>query len=337
MMEIIPIAGDSTMPDEVFSRYRNERPRIKVAAKLTAAHLRRRAARARINCEISYRAKKVSSFVTKAQHRGYADPWKEITDKAGVRVVVQHEGLLDPMLHLVQESLTVVGEPEDDRLLAGAEDRLQYPRLHVQVMASGDQLSDNGDPYECEVQIRTEAIDLWARMSHKLMYKAEGPAVPSNVRRSLYRLIALIELYDLEVRRGVEAMALHPDVAQSNHLLDEVEHLFRTFTEHEPRRDLSEEVVDVLVKTIPDFSTYSERLSRFIEDRRGDLERAYRDYGPESDHFLRHGRYILASQPESLIIFERLSSSKLLLHGHWIDELPESMLNDMADAWGVSL
>ncbi|MFC8675080.1 hypothetical protein ACFUEN_20670 [Streptomyces griseorubiginosus] len=336
-MEISLPPGQMTVMDEVFSRYRRERSRIEVAARLTAAHLRRRAARARINCEVSYRAKEVSSFVTKAQYKNYVDPWKQITDKAGVRVVVQHEGLLDPMLDLIQESLNVVGEPEDDRLIVGAEDRLQYPRLHVQVIASGDQVSDDGKPYECEIQLRTEAIDLWARMSHKLMYKAEASVVPSNVRRSLYRLIALIELYDLEVRRGVEAMAQYPDVAQSNRLLDEAEHLFRTFTEHKPRRDLSEEVVDVLVKAIPDPGGYPERLSKFIDDRRADLERAYRDYGPESDHFLRHGRYILASQPESLIIFERLSSSKLLLHGRWVDELPESMLNDMADAWGVSL
>ncbi|MFF7874284.1 hypothetical protein ACIRQT_13495 [Streptomyces californicus] len=325
------------MNDGVFARYSRERPRIEIAAKLTAAHLRRRAARKKINCEVSCRAKDIGSFVTKVQHKNYADPWTQVTDKAGVRVVVLHEGLLDPMLDLVRESLNVVGEPEDNRLIAGAEDRLQYPRLHVQVIASGDQVSDDGKPYECEIQIRTEAVDLWARMSHKLMYKAEASAVPSNVRRSLYRLIALIELYDLEVRRGVEAMAHYPDVAQSNRLLDEAEHLFRTFTEHRPRRDLSEEVVDVLVKAIPDPSIYPERLAKFIDERREDLKRAYRDYGPGSDHFLRHGRYILASQPESLIIFERLSSSKMLLQGRWVDELPESMLNDMADAWGVSL
>ncbi|MEU3538842.1 hypothetical protein [Streptomyces paromomycinus] len=169
------------------------------------------------------------------------------------------------------------------------------------------------------------------------MYKAEASAVPSDVRRSLYRLIALIELYDLEVRRGVEALAQYPDVALSNQLLGEAEHHFRTFTEHEPRRDLSEEVVDVLLKTIPEPSTYPDRLSAFTEARRFDLERAYEDYGPNSDHFLLYGRYILASQPESLIIFERLTNAKMLLQGRWVDELPGSMLDDMAEAWGVSL
>lgn len=323
--------------EAAIERFIREWPDIEHAAKLTSAYIRRKAARARINCEISFRAKEVRSFVLKARHKQYEDPWGQITDKAGVRIVVQHQGLLDPALDLVKDALTLVGEPEDDRNAPGMEDRLQYPRLHVQVVACGDQVSEDGRPYECEVQIRTEATDLWARMSHKLMYKQASAAVPSDVRRSLYRLIALVELYDLEVQRGVEALADHPDVARSNHLLDEAEHIFRTFTDHDYRRDLSEDVVDVLTQAIPDHSVYADRLARFAEERRSDLERAYKDYGPTSDHFLRHGRYILASQPESLIIFERLSTAKLLLHGLWSDELPESMLNDMADAWGVSL
>ncbi|MGJ0152813.1 hypothetical protein ACR3S4_05535 [Streptomyces sp. CH8.1] len=323
--------------DEALARYRRERPRIETAAKLTAAHLRRRAARKRISCDVSFRAKEVASFVTKAQHKQYEDPWAQITDKAGIRIVVQHSGLLDPVLDLVKESLTLVREPEDDRYVSGSEDRLQYPRLHVQVMAYGDQVGEDDAPYECEIQIRTEATDLWARMSHKLMYKPAAGVVPSDVRRSLYRLIALIELYDLEVRRGVEALAQYPDVARSNCLLDEAEHLFQTFSDHASRRDLSEEVVDVLAQAIADHDEYPDRLAKFVEERKDDLIRTYEDYGPNSEHFLRHGRYVLASQPESLIIFERLSSAKLLLQGLWVDELPESMLNDMADAWGVSL
>ncbi|MFB7058713.1 hypothetical protein ACFCXT_37020 [Streptomyces vinaceus] len=323
--------------EEAFERFLRERPRIKTAAQLTAAHIRRRAARARISCEVQCRAKEPASFRLKAQHKEYEDPWAQITDKAGIRIIVQHQGLLDPALELVKQSLTLVGEPEDDRDAPGFEDRLQYPRLHAQVVAWGDQLSEDGRPYECEIQIRTEATDLWARMSHKLMYKPVSGVVPSSVRRSLYRLIALVELYDLEVQRGVEALADHPDIARSNQILDQAELIFGTFTDHDYRRDLSEEVVDVLAKAIPEGVDYLERLGNFAEERRPDLERAYRDYGPDSEHFLRHGRYLLASQPESLIIFERLSTAKLLLQGMWLDELPESMLRDMADAWGVSL
>lgn len=324
--------------EEAIARYRREWAGYEQAAKLTAAHLQRRAARARISCEVTHRAKELSSFITKARTKEYDDPWGQITDKAGVRIVVQHRGLLDDTLKLVTECLNPVGHPEDDRDAPGSEDRLQYQRLHVQVQAWGDLRDEEGEPYQCEIQIRTEATDLWARMSHKLLYKPAGHAVPSDVRRSLYRLIALVELYDLEVERGVKALTEHPDIARSNRLLDEAEHLFRTFTKHNPRRELSEEIFDVLVQAVDaDESAYLDRLEEFTERRRADLERAYRDYGPESEHFLRHGRYILASQPESLIIFERLSTAKLLLHGIWLDQLPESMLTDMAEAWGVSL
>ncbi|MGW9451065.1 hypothetical protein [Streptomyces sp. NPDC055632] len=322
--------------EAALERFLRERPQIENAAELTAARIRRRAARAHISCEVICRAKEPASFRLKAEHKEYEDPWRQITDKAGIRVIVQHQGLLDPALELIKESFTLVGEPEDGRKVAGAEDRLQYPRLHVQVVAYGDQVSEDGQPYDCEIQIRTEATDLWARMSHKLMYKPASGPVPSDVRRSLYRLIALVELYDLEVQRGVEALADHPNIARSNQLLEQAETIFETFTRHDYRRDLSEEVVDVLTKTIPENINYADQLERFTEERRVDLERIYEDYGPDSDHFLRHGRYLLASQPESLIIFERLSSAKLLLQGTWQDELPDSMLRDMADAWGVS-
>lgn len=62
--------------------------------------------------------------------------------------------------------------------------------------------------------------------------------------------------------------------------------------------------------------------------------------GPTSALFLEHGRYLLASQPESLIIFERLSDvrARFDLHVAWKrSKLPDSMLTDMAQIWGVAL
>jgi ppGpp synthetase/RelA/SpoT-type nucleotidyltranferase len=325
--------------NDAFQRYQDEHSRIKRAAQLTEALLRRKTARARITCEVTHRAKEIGSFVTKAYHKRYADPWKKITDKAGVRIVVQHKGLLDDALQVVKDNLTLVGDPEDyrDQEDVDGEYSLQYPRLHVQVLACGDLVDNDGQPYECEIQIRTEATDLWARMSHKLLYKTGNTAVPRDVSRSLYRLIALVELYDLEVERGVKALAQHPDFTRSNRLLAEAEFLYRTFTDHQYRRDLSEDVIDVLLNTVEHETNYHNKLAQFAEHNRRKLEDAYRDYGPTSDHFLRHGRYILVSQPESLIIFERLSTAKMLLRGIWEDQLSETMLNDMAEIWSVHL
>ncbi|MEU6394721.1 hypothetical protein [Streptomyces sp. NPDC046939] len=321
--------------DQAFQRYRQEQPRIGKAAEVTAAHLFRRTARKGVTCQVTSRAKEVSSFTAKVYRKGYTDPWKQITDKAGVRVIVPHTGLLDPALEVIKECLDVV-EVQDDRHTPGHEDRLRYPRLHIQARMVGGEKDPDGTPYECEIQLRTEAVDLWSRMSHKLLYKP-GVAPPANVSRSLYRLIALVELYDLEVERGVEAMAQHPELARSNHLLDMTEQVYRTFTDHPYSRELSHDVVDVLSETIDDDTAYGEQLTEFAERFHDRLQRAYADYGPTSDHFLEHGRYLLASQPESLIIFERLTNARFLLEGTWDGQLPETMLTDMAQAWGIAL
>jgi ppGpp synthetase/RelA/SpoT-type nucleotidyltranferase len=325
--------------NEAFQRYEAERPRIMEAAELTAAFLRRKTARARITCEVTSRAKSLGSFITKAYHKDYADPWAKITDKAGVRIVVQHKGLLNQALDVVKDNLTLVGDPEDYRDQEDIDGKfsLQYPRLHVQVMACGDQVSSDGEPYACEIQIRTEATDVWARMSHRLLYKTGATEVPRDVSRQLYRLIALVELYDLEVERGVAALSEHPDFTRSNRLLAETEFLYRTFTDHEYRRDLSEDVIDVLIAAVEHEDNYYDKLAQFAERHRQHLLQTYCDYGPASQHFLTHGRYVLASQPESLIIFERLNNAKMLLRGVWDDQLSPTLLNDMTEIWSVHL
>ncbi|GAA1733151.1 MULTISPECIES: hypothetical protein [Streptomyces] len=325
--------------NDAFHRYQAELPRIRKAAQLTGALLRRKTARAQITCEVTHRAKEVGSFVTKAYHKDYPDPWKEITDKAGVRITVQHKGLLDDALKVVKDNLTLVEDPQDHREQEDIEGKytLQYPRLHVQVLAAGGLTDGDGRPYECEIQIRTEATDLWARMSHRLLYKTGTTDVPRDVSRSLYRLIALVELYDLEVERGVHVLEQHPDFTRSNRLLDQAEFLYRTFNDHEYRRDLSEDIVDVLVETVERETDYPNKLAQFAEQYRDELEATYRDYGPTSELFLTHGRYVLASQPESLIIFERLTTAKMLLKGIWADQLSDTLLTDMAEIWSVHL
>ncbi|MCC0100472.1 hypothetical protein K7B10_38035 [Streptomyces flavotricini] len=321
--------------DEAFQRYQQEWPRIDKAAKATATHLFNRAARKGIACQVTSRAKEVSSFNTKVYRKRYTDPWNQITDKAGVRLVVPHRGLLDPALEVIKESLEII-EVQDDRDAHDDQYRLRYPRLHVQAVMFGKEEDPDGIPYQCEIQLRTEAVDLWSRMSHRLLYKP-GVTPPTDVSRSLYRLIALVELYDLEVERGVEAMAQHPELVRSNLLLDMAEQVYRTFTDHPYSRDLSHDILDVLAQTIDDENAYGERLAEFAERYRSRIQRAYADYGPTSDHFLKHGRYMLASQPESLIIFERLAHARFRLKSTWDGQLPETMLTDMAQIWGIAL
>ena len=319
--------------DEARQRYIAERPKYEKMAAHIAHRVRVGATGISMKCNVTHRAKLVSSFVKKSLSS--QDPWSEVADKAGVRIVVGHAADLDVALNLVND---LFGPPvwlADDRTLDGAEDQLRYPRLHVQVKAKP--LPDGTplpDPAECEIQIRTEASDLWSRMSHSMLYKPES-ALPKNVRRSLYRLLALVELYDREVERAVVAMKEDPDQVL-NSIVAQSESIFYTFCTASYNMDLSREIAQIILETLgaEEKNAYCSELAGFAELHRGRLERLYRDYGPNSAAGLL-GTYLLVGQPESIAIFERLQNAPYAFTAAWNEHMSnEDLLNDMKDIWG---
>lgn len=137
----------------------------------------------------------------------------------------------------------------------------------------------------------------------------------------------------------MEALEQHPGFTRGNRLLAETERLYRTFAHHSFDRELSHEVIEILLSTIPgDITDYSYKVVEFAERWRDRLARNYQQFGPTSDHFLEDGRYILAAQPESLIIFERLDHDSFTLVDQWNKgPFDEAMLYDMAEIWGIDL
>ncbi|WP_432980487.1 hypothetical protein [Dactylosporangium sp. CA-233914] len=317
-------------------RYVRERPNFERAAAHIANAFKIAAAGIGLECRITYRAKDVASFVKKALVKKMDDPWAEIYDKAGIRVIVTHPGDLDVAKQI---AATLFGPPvweEDDRHDREKLDRLFYPRLHVWVEVPDipDIKLESDESMQCEIQIRTEAEDLWSRMSHGLLYKPTTQ-LPENVVRSLYRLLALVELYDGEVERAVAAMSQDPD-HRLNEILLQAEQSFYTFCSTPYDRDLSREVGRVLMRAISTakFVTYKSDLALFVDENREQLENVYRDYGPLSS-LGQQGTYILASQPESLAIFERLTNAPMLFGQIWEEELPPELLEEMKNVWGV--
>ncbi|MFZ3562701.1 hypothetical protein ACOKM5_42980 [Streptomyces sp. BH097] len=133
-------------------------------------------------------------------------------------------------------------------------------------------------------------------------------------------------------------MTAHPELTRQQQLLEAAEPIFRTLTDHAYDRALSYEVLDVLSPLIDDTDAYGETLAAFADRFHKRLERNLADYGPTTVHYLKHGRYRLASQPEGLIVFERLSNARFTLKSAWDNsELPEALLTDMGQIWGVGL
>ena len=301
------------------------------AADQTADAIRHSAAVLRLPCHVMGRAKDVSSFVKKALVKQYSDPWREITDKAGVRVVVDHQGRLDDALSAVDQSLTIV-RVEDDRQSAGGEDRLAYQRLHVQVVAPGPPGPEG--PLECEIQIRTASQDLWAKTSHPTLYKPVA-APPRNVARPLYRLLALVELYDEQTEQAILQMQQTSDYAWGR-LLRDAETIFHGHVGSDYHLPLSEETTKVLVPLVGDLDDYHDALGTFARDNDAKLRDVYEQYGPLSAAH-QAGSYVLVGQPESVVVFERLTHAPEALRDAWDDALPADLLDEAASVWGIGL
>ncbi|MFJ9830549.1 hypothetical protein ACIRU2_03930 [Streptomyces sp. NPDC101169] len=319
--------------EEARRRYIEERPSYEILAKRVELALLRRLAEAHIPCSVESRAKTVSSFVKKTLTTTYGDIWEEMPDKAGARVIFEHSGDLELGIQIARE-LFPDSKLENERFEEGFEQRLSYPKTHLHVRVLDKEL--NPDYMSCEIQLRTAAEDLWSRMSHALLYKPSAPSSPV-VRRSLYRLLALVELYDAEVERAMTDMTSNPAFEESQ-LLHSTEALYHEFVASDYRLALSQEIIPVLLELIDKpIIAYTETLEEFSKSNRPKLAEFFREYGPESASGL-SGQNILATQPECIIIFEIISRKPEALRAKWEEnQLPEDWLSELSGSWGIHL
>jgi hypothetical protein len=108
-----------------------------------------------------------------------------------------------------------------------------------------------------------------------------------------------------------------------------LEQAFLDLVAHRSDPELSRHVIDALRPVIPslDWDEYRRLLDPFITDNRPKLVRIYADY-------LADDRNPLISQPESLLVFERIEHDRFRLAERWAQVLPAGMLTQMADMWG---
>lgn len=315
-----------------WERWKRERPSYEEAGIAVEMEIRNAATRAGIKCETSSRTKTPSEFQKKAlkkANEGYLlDPWAKITDKAGVRIIVNLESQVDQLLEILKSSTKLLlGEPEDTRM--GDPKLLRYRGLHVQVS------SIEYPEHECELQIRTAAQDLWMSVvSHRLLYKPLID-IPFSIQRPLYRLVSLIELFDGEVERAMNEIRNLPEEYALFELLDIAEQQFLSLVIHpEYDEQFSLQVLRALFRTITadELPTYGSALAKWVELRQTDLEVVLHEYRSEGDET--DPRYLLFSQPEIIILLERLDHAHMAVEREWRDShLPADFFEAVSAVW----
>ena len=145
---------------------------------------------------ISFRTKSLKSFLEKCERKIYNEPFTEITDFAGVRLVFLYQSDYINLDKLVYEFFNVIEKV--DKLNNKSVDQFGYGAVHYIVKLKNEHSGPRYDSLKnlkCELQVRTVLQDAWSIIDHHLVYKNESE-VPSQLRRKLNSLAGLFEIAD---------------------------------------------------------------------------------------------------------------------------------------------
>lgn len=159
--------------------------------------LQKKFSRAEIEvASITSRTKTESSFCEKLNRKDYTNPFVEITDFSGARVVFLYTKDRNRIEDIIEREFDVL--EKNDKVSAEDTDRFGYGALHYLVRLKPTYV---GARYEevkeliCEIQVKTILQDAWAMVAHHLSYKQESD-VPKHLRRKLNALSGLFETAD---------------------------------------------------------------------------------------------------------------------------------------------
>lgn len=191
--------------DRVVAAFSRERPRYEKLANYVCGLIRDHCGGGLIHTT-EQRAKSVDSFDKKCRKLNgdgelrYERPLEQITDLAGVRVIVFLRDSVDIVCDEIANLFNVV-ESEDVGERVYLKGKFGYQSKHLLVSLNNDRknLIENSTISElvCEIQVRTLLQHAWAEMEHDIQYKSKID-VPLDLNKRFSALAGLLEIADRE-------------------------------------------------------------------------------------------------------------------------------------------
>lgn len=144
----------------------------------------------------NHRIKGFDSFVKKIREKGVKEPFQEITDVVGLRIVCLFRSDVKDIEAIVEKNFEII--EKDDKIYGVDVNIFGYMTLKYKAKLK-DVQSDYKDikGIPIEIQIRTTAQDAWASISHYLDYKNES-AIPIHLKLDFYALSGLFYVADTQ-------------------------------------------------------------------------------------------------------------------------------------------
>ena len=129
----------------------------------------------------------------------------QLDDFVGIRLILPFKRDIDKCSGLIEKNLEVIDKKDTSSRLE--ESQFGYQSYHYIIKLPKQWLPtptlEDFAEWKAEIQVRTMAQHTWAAASHILQYKQKDD-VPESVRRSIYRVSALLETVDLEFERVLD-------------------------------------------------------------------------------------------------------------------------------------
>jgi len=138
---------------------------------------------------ITERVKSFDSCVTKVAVKKIEEPFKDIKDFVGLRVVCLFLPDLDRVEKVINETFEVIDRK--DKTTDSGKDVFGLMGTHCIVKL---QANEKTHPMPFEIQIRTIAQDAWASISHYLDYKTNS--IPEHLKKDFHALSGLFYVAD---------------------------------------------------------------------------------------------------------------------------------------------
>jgi ppGpp synthetase/RelA/SpoT-type nucleotidyltranferase len=276
---------------------------------------------------VTQRPKEFASLVRKALRKGYIDPLRESKDLAGVRVTIPFARLRPGVVAVIHDRF--LATEDDDKVAHYGSRELGYLGYHLQVsFKPGDVTDPDLATRSAELQVQTRAESAWADASHDLTYKA-AIELPASLDRRVNRLLALVELFDLEMD-GAQTELLNLEGFPAARMLQVLDRVFLPLARRDYDRELSTYVLTGLARAYgpEELSRFDVVMDRFVTDSRPKI---IETYAQSTEDLFAHP---LLFQPEALVVFERLANSPTALRDAWDERLPPDLLDSLAELWG---
>ncbi len=320
--------GDDAL-ETVRTQWKENRPKYEALCKKVAYMLKAETQKCGFDCDISFRAKEIDSLIRKVLRKKYADPYNEVSDKAGVRVVCTYRDSLEQLTDIVEQGFEVCGK--EDKAAELEFDKLGYPGIHFAIKLQSDCLAENNelDGLICEIQLLTRAQSLWADISHELAYKPTQPP-PYEVQRAIHLQSALVEIFDSQMTEARKVMLELPGGLEMR-MLEELDSHFFRFTAAKYDRELSLMILNGLQAMFleEDLDAFGCLIAHFVESKKDTLEYVFKAYADDDR------RSPLLFQPESIVIMFCMERNAFKLKETWGRFMPLDLLQGLADAWGM--